>query len=192
MSKKDEKNEKNYPDSSEDVVELEFEDEGSTTKDKVAKLKSQIKTLQAEKQEYLDGWQRSRAEYANLKKSGESDKGKIIEILKTDLLENFLPVLDSFNMAFSNKKTWEAVDQNWRVGVEHIYNQLKSVMEEYGLEEIGKEGEDFNEEVHESVETEDTENESDDHKVSKVVQKGYRRGEYIIRPAKVKVYSFKK
>lgn len=166
-------------------IDFEFEDEGG---DKLAKLKEEIKKLRSERQEYLDGWQRSRADYTNLKKNTEDEKGKIVELLKTDILENFLPVLDSFNMAFSNKKTWEAVDPNWRVGVEHIYNQLKGIMEDYGLEEIGKAGEEFNEELHDAKEVIETDEEKNDHKIAEVIQVGYKKDEYIIRPAKVKIY----
>jgi molecular chaperone GrpE len=171
--------------------EIIFEDENETSKDKIKKIKDELKKVKEERQEYLDGWQRSRAEYANFKKETEDGRSRLAEIIQTGTLESFLPVLDSFDMAFSNKETWEAVDKNWRIGVEYIYNQMKSVMKEYGLEEINQIEVDFDPEIHQALETKDSENKDDDHKVAKIVQKGYKKGANVIRPAKVIIYKFK-
>src|SRR3989338_6958519 len=75
---------------------------------------------------------------------GEEDlKGMFSEAVRERILSRFLSVMDSFNLAFANKEAWEKVDPNWRQGVEHIYSQFSSVFEEYGVKEIGKEGEIF-------------------------------------------------
>ena len=72
--------------------------------------------------------------------------------MRERILTRFLTVLDSFNMAFANKDTWEKVDENWRKGIEYIYAQLNNIFEEYGVKEIGKEGENFDPNIHQSIE----------------------------------------
>ena len=113
------------------------------------------------------------------------------EAVRERILSRFLSVMDSFNLAFSNKEAWEKVDPNWRKGVEHIYSQFASVFEEYGVKEIGKEGESFDPNIHESVDLVSTSNKEEDHRVAKVIQKGYKLGERILRPARVNVYEYK-
>ena len=65
-------------------------------------------------------------------------------------------------------------------------------MEGYGLEEIDDTGKEFDPNIHVAIETEETKEEKDDHKISKTIQKGYKRGNEILRPAKVSVYEYKK
>jgi molecular chaperone GrpE len=97
------------------------------TKDAVKDLREKLKKAIAEKQEYMDGWQRSKAEFINARKRDEESRKEIIKFANEGLLMDIVPVLDSFTMAFSNKEAWEKVDQNWRIGVEHIYSQLKGI-----------------------------------------------------------------
>ena len=85
--------------------------------DQIKKLKEKIKELEKEKTEYLDGWQRARADYANLQKTTDEDKKRFREHFAARFVEDLLPVMDSFAMAMSNKEAWEKVDQTWRTGV---------------------------------------------------------------------------
>ena len=73
----------------------------------VKKLKEKIKTLEKEKQEYMNGWQRERADLINYKKMVENEKVEIVKYANENLLEEITQVLDSFEMAFSNKEAWE-------------------------------------------------------------------------------------
>jgi len=100
-------------------------------------------------------------------------------------------VIDSFNVAFANKEAWNKVDENWRKGVEHIYNQMNMIFEEYGVKPMGEVGENFDPNIHESVEMIPTDKKDEDHKVSEVIQKGYKLGDRVIRPARVNLYEFK-
>jgi molecular chaperone GrpE len=99
--------------------------------------------------------------------------------------------MDSFDMAFSNKEAWEKVDANWRTGVEYIYAQMNSVFENYGVQSIGKVGEKFNPEFHQSVEHIETDDQSKDDTIAQVLQKGYKTKDKVIRPARVKVFGYK-
>lgn len=172
-------------------VNLELEDIEENFQDKLKKLKEELKKCRKERQEYLDGWQRSRADYANLKIEEEKKRAQITEFTKEDLILQFLPALDSFDMAFANKEAWEKIDKNWRTGVENIYNQLISIFKENGIFEIGKIGVSFDPEFHQSVETIDTENKKEDGIIAQVVSKGYRMNGKVLRPARVKVSKFK-
>lgn len=155
---------------------------------KKEKLKEKIKVLEQEKNEYLDGWQRARAEMVNLKKNHLEEKKLFTSLGKESLLKEIIPGLDNFDAAFSNKEAWEKVDEGWRVGVEYIYSQFKIILENNGVEQFGEVGEDFDEKKHLSVENIETGNENEDGKISEVIQKGYKMGDKILREAKVKVF----
>ncbi len=183
---------KSLDEAEEDVVEFEFNEDGEEDlKKTLKKLRADLKQCKKEKEEYLTGWQKERADFANYKKQEDERKANYSESLREHILTRFLSILDSFNIAFSNKEVWEKVDLNWRIGIQHIYSQLVSVFEEYGVGEIGSLGEDFNPNVHESIETVETNKKEDNHKIAKVIQKGYKLGNRVIRPARVNVYEYK-
>ena len=179
-------------DADDDIVEFEYNADGEEDlKKTLKKLRADLKQVKKEKEEYLTGWQKERADFANYKK-GEDERNKFHrEATAERIVESFLPVADSFNLAFSNREVWEKVDQNWRTGVEYIFNQLKSALEEYGVTSFGEEGEKFDPNLHESIETIETVEKSKDHTIAKVIQKGYKQGTRILRPARVNVYEYK-
>lgn len=178
----------------EDVVFEESTEEGEALSagNKVKKLQEQIKELQKEKQEYLDGWQRARADYANLQKTTDEDKKRFKAVFAEKFVEDLIPVVDSFSMAMANKESWEKVDASWRTGVEYIYNQLMSALELHGLKLYGEVGDIFDPIKYEAVSEETTSDKSQDHKVAKVNQKGFLLGDSVLRPARVSVYTLKK
>lgn len=160
------------------------------TKDVVKKLREQLATARKEKEEYLTGWQRTKADYVNLQKEEEAKRRDLKKHVVASFIEELLPVLDSYDLAFSNKEAWEKVDANWRKGVEYIHAQLLKVLADHGVSEISpKEGEAFDHNIHESIENIPTENDSLDHTIAKVIQKGYRGESGVIRPARVNVYA---
>ncbi|MCA9356405.1 nucleotide exchange factor GrpE [Candidatus Nomurabacteria bacterium] len=167
--------------------DIEYTDEENTSKSKIDKLKSQIEKLKEEKQEYLDGWQRAKADYANQEKAHSDKMANLTKNLQLSLIEDLFPVLDSFNSAMSNKQVWESVDQNWRVGIEYIHKELYNILSKYNVEEYGSDGDDYNENIHEAMKTEDPTDISKPGTI-KVLQKGYKRGDQVIRPAKVIIY----
>lgn len=176
----------------EEVVEFEFNDDGEEDlKKTLKKLRADLKIAKKEKEEYLTGWQKERADFANYKKDEDTRKSMLSESMRERIISRFLSVADSFNMAFANKESWEKVDENWRKGVEYIYSQMNTIFEEYGVKEIGSAGEDFSPSIHESVETVETDKKELNHKIATVIQKGYKLGERVIRPARVNVYEYK-
>lgn len=194
-------NEENTPDvdvsseASSDDAEWEFVDTDSMgeelkDKDKIKKLREELKKAQKERMEYLTGLQRARADYANLQKESAENGTRIKDRTTESLVTDFLKIADSFDMAMSNAEAWNAIDSTWRIGVEYIYQQLQSIFNEYGVVSYGKEGDQFDPSLHTSITTEKTDDESKDHTIARVIQKGYRIRDRVIRPAQVVVWKF--
>jgi molecular chaperone GrpE len=184
---------KKNSDNSKEDEEIVFEEDNEnvssfTTSDK--KLKEKLKECEKERKEYLDGWQRSRAEFANLKKKSEEERLKQRVFGREEVLEEMFRALDSFEMAFRGE-AWEKVDSNWRTGVEYIYSQMLSSLESFGVTQIDPIGEKFDPNTHTSVESVATDDEKKDEIISDVIQKGYRSNDRIIRSPKVKVFNYK-
>lgn len=159
--------------------------------EKVKKLKAELAECQKQKQEYLDGWQRMKADMVNIKKREEEDRANFIKFAKEGIIEEILPTLVSFDMAMANKDAWEKVDANWRAGVEYIAKQLKTTLESHGLSEINPLGEVFDPARDEAIEHIPVADEKQDHTIVEVVQKGYKLHDKIIKAPRVKVGEYK-
>jgi molecular chaperone GrpE len=175
-----------------EVLEFEFNDDGEEDlKKTLKKFRADLKEVQKQKEEYLTGWQKERAEFANYRKQEDERRAMFSESMRERILTRFLTVIDSFNMAFANKESWAKVDENWRKGVEYIYTQMNTIFEEYGVKAIGEAGEVFDPNVYESIDVVETDKKELNHTVANVIQKGYKLGDRIIRPARVNVYEYK-
>ena len=200
--KKEDMNEDNLPDiddmpvtegnDSDDTEFEEVNEEGEVdARTTIKKLREKIKKLESEKKEYLDLSQRTRADYMNFKKEVESSRAEVKKFATKNLISELLPVLDAYDMAQVNKDAWEKVDQNWRVGIEYIFNQMKGVLEKEGVTQFGAVGELFNPELHESMEHVPVDDESKNNTIVQVLQKGYKMADTILRPARVKTGEYK-
>jgi len=158
----------------------------------IKKLREKLKTTQKERAEYLDGWQRAKADLINARQRDEADKKEFIRFANERLIDGLIPVLDSFELAFNNKESWEKADKNWRAGVEFIYHQLKKSLTDAGLEEINPLGEKFDSNRDEAAEYLPIESGSDEHKILAVLQKGYSLYGRPMRPPKVRVGEIQK
>lgn len=174
-----------------DDVEYEMDDEFAQTsgeQGKLKKLREQLKSEKQKTQEYLTGWQTERASFVNYKASEEKTRTERLSGMKLNLIADFFPVLDSFDMAFSNKEAWEKVDPAWRTGVEYIHTQFMNTLEQYNVQLINQLNVPFDPMLHEPADTIPTSDESQNDTIASIIQTGYRSGENVIRPAKVKVY----
>ena len=161
-------------------------------KEKLAKLKEKIKKLEAEKSEYMNGWQRERADFVNFKKRAEEERKEYIKFANESLLEEMLTVLESFDMAFMNKEQWNSVPENWRVGVEYIHSQLIKILDENGLKEfVPKIGDQFDPKLHVAEEMVAVEEKEKDNTVISIKKKGFKLNERVIIAPKVAVGEFK-
>lgn len=149
----------------------------------VQKLRARIKTLEKEKQEYLDGWQRMKADVVNRDKAAAEERSRVGDTVKEKILEDLLPVLDAFDAAFTGA-AWEKVDSNWRVGIEYIHSQFLKVLEDNNIKSFGAAGDIFDPMKHDLSGETSTE-EVQRNTVSKVLRKGYEIQGRTVRPARV-------
>lgn len=179
-----------------DIDDVSFEEtneEGELdAKATIKKLREKIKKLESEKQEYLDLSQRTRADYANFKKEVDENRVADRKFATKRFIESLLPVLDSYDMAQGNKEAWEKVDQNWRVGIEYIFGQLRTALENEGVVQYGKLGDAFDPNLHESMEQIAVSNENQNDTIVRILQNGYKMNDTILRPARVHVGHFEK
>ena len=177
----------------EDVEFVDSTEDGDAlpTKDIVKKLREELKTLRKEKEEYLTGWQRAKADYVNLQKESDARFARGKETGIEELTDSLLPALDAFDMAMGNKTAWEAVDKNWRQGIEYIHSKFLQSLADNKVTVISSIGAKFDPMLHESIESIPTDDESKDHIIESVIQSGYKIGERILRPARVKIFEYK-
>jgi molecular chaperone GrpE len=185
------KNNKNSEEENfEDVTFVESTEDGEelSGKDAVKKLREKLKICQKEKEEYLTGWQRAKADYINLQRELGDIKNHSSLLTKEKIIREFLPAIDGFDMAFANKEAWEKVDKDWRLGMEYIYQGFMRALLELGVERIDDVNVPFDPKIHQPIETINTDEKSKDHTIEKVTQIGYKMGDRIIRPARVNVF----
>ncbi len=148
-------------------------------------LRADLEKAQAQAAEYLDGWQRSRAEFANYKKRVEAEREEVRRASNEALLLKLLPVVDDFERAFQ-KIPREAAASPWVNGIHMILRKLQAILESQGVVPIQAAGQPFDPQQHEAVLLEETA-EHPDGTVMAELQRGYRLGERVLRPAQVKV-----
>lgn len=176
--------------SEEEPTEVDFEPEeefGSlgALKQKLALLKDELVQVKKERAEYLDGWQRCKADGVNARRDSLVSLETARQRAQEALIEEMIPVMDSFDMAMQGSG-WQLVEGTWRVGVENIANQLVRALEAGGAEYFGKTGETFNHEYHHAVA--ETDDEGDPHTIARVIRRGWKLKNRVIRPAEVIVF----
>jgi molecular chaperone GrpE len=163
------------------------EEEVDVTPQTIKKLRDRLRKCEAEKQEYLTGWQRSKADFVNARRKEAEEREVFVKVAGERVILELLPVLDSFDMAFARRAEWEATPPEWRAGIERIYSQLLSVLEAHGVSLIDPVGEMFNPAIHTAVASMPTDTKDDDNRVLEVAQKGFRLYDKLIRSPKVKI-----
>jgi len=163
--------------------EFILEEEAEASPAAIKKLRERLKAALQEKREYLEGWQRSRADYLNLKRDEEVRCMFERERIKVSLLEDLIPILDSFELAQAHAKNKE---------LQVLYKQLLSAIQKIGVERFGKVGEQFDPHRHEALREEEVDTVEKDHTVVTLERSGYSIGEHVVRPAHVSVGVYKK
>jgi len=136
-------------------------------------------------QDTQDQLKRALADYANLQRRVEQDKLQIADHFKSTFIVRILPVLN--NLEVSLKVLAIEASAGSRQGLEISINQFKKILQDWGVEEIKTEGE-FDPRLHEAIEVVEG---KEDNKITQVLEKGYRLGDKILRPARVKVEKIK-
>ncbi|MGH9031614.1 MAG: nucleotide exchange factor GrpE [Acidimicrobiia bacterium] len=139
---------------------------------------------QAERDEYLDSLRRVQADFENYRKRMLREQTALVERATEGLIEQLLPVLDSFELAVASAEDDGEELSKVRKGVELVYAELLGVLEKAGLSRIEASGKPFDPTEHEAVAQDDGEGEP---VVSDVLRTGYRLRGRVLRPAMVKV-----
>jgi|NGEPerStandDraft_6_1074524.scaffolds.fasta_scaffold50697_2 molecular chaperone GrpE len=148
----------------------------------IDELKSQLAEAQSQAAEYKDGWQRSVAEFQNLRRRVEADKAEMYQTAVGSIIKRYLPILDDMERAMQARPA----DLAWAEGVELICRKLQSILEAEGLKRIEAEGQKFDPNFHEAIGQEPAEG-VESGTVIGIVRNGYMLGERVIRPAMVRV-----
>ena len=164
---------------------MEKDKKEESFKEKIKELKKKLQECEKAKQEYLEGWQRARADFLNYKKEELKRVEGLIEFAKEGMILKILSILDNFEIAEKSLPQDLKEDKNIK-GLLLIKNQLKEFLKQNGVEEIELKGEKFDPAFCEVIEAiEDKEKESG--VVIEEIQKGYKINGRVLRPAKVKV-----
>lgn len=166
---------------SEEVTEIVQEQPAA---DLVA-LQVELEQLRTKSQEYLDGWQRERAEFANYKRRVEREREQVHQNATGTIVRRYLEVLDDLERALKNRPT-EGEGAVWAEGIELIYRKLLAILETEGVQLMEAAGQSFDPNYHEAISHEN----HPDHEsgqIIEVVKNGYLLGDRVLRPALVRV-----
>ncbi|MFQ5923371.1 MAG: nucleotide exchange factor GrpE [Anaerolineales bacterium] len=148
-------------------------------------LQHELDQAKAQAQEYLEGWQRARAEFANYKKRVTRDQEEARMRIAAETLTKYLGVIDDLERALKERPE-DGDAAAWAEGIELIYRKMYGVLETEGVEVIDADQKHFDPTMHEAI----SHDESEDHEggeIIEVVQPGYRMGDRVLRPAMVRV-----
>lgn len=147
----------------------------------------ELAKCQKQKEEYLAGWQRARADFLNYKKEEMERISGLMLYAHEEMILKVLPILDNFDLA--KKKLPEDLKNDENVkGVLQIRAQIAEFLKNYGIEKIKTIGEKFDPNLHEAVEEDsETESKAEKNTIVEEVQKGYLIQNRVLRAAKVKV-----
>lgn len=152
------------------------------------KLANEIENLRKEKEKLeeelsseKDKYLRMLAEYDNFRRRSQKDRENVYADAYSDALSELLPILDNIERAMAY-----ADSANFADGMNAIVSQISSAMEKLGIETFGNAGEPFDPMLHNAVMHVDDET-LGENVIADVFQKGYKKGDRIIRHAMVKV-----
>jgi len=154
-------------------------------KEKSENTESKTDTKESEIAELTDTLKRLQAEFENYKKRADKECSNTIKNANSGLIKELLPVLDSFELALKNENYENPEITKFHKGLELIYSQLYSILEDQGLRSIDTKNQKFDPFRHEVLMVKES-NEPED-KILQEFQKGYFLNENIIRHSKVMI-----
>ena len=142
-----------------------------------------LTVAQRERDEYLDLAKRAQADFENYRKRAAKEAAAAGARARSGLIRELLPVVDNLERALASS---DGADETFVQGVRLVYNELQGVLSRAGVEAIEPAGEPFDPTVHEALSTRESDG-AEAGVVLDVVEKGYRSGDTVIRPARVVV-----
>ena len=150
-------------------------------------LRSELEQALAKSEEYLQGWQRERAEFFNYKKRMERDQSQGSQNAIGNALRRYLDIADDLARALKNKnRPSEGDGAIWAEGIDLIYRKMLGAFEADGVKMMDTDSKYFDPNLHEAISHED----SPDHEsgqIIEIIQPGYTLGDRVLRPARVRV-----
>jgi len=176
-------NEEFYEMTGEEAAEADVEKntQGQGEKDVFVELEE----CRAKANEYLEGWQRARAEFANYKRRVEREQSQYQLNATGNVIRRYLDILDDLDRALKNRPQ-EGEGAAWAQGIELIYRKFQNLLEAEGVVAMDSEAQMFDPNFHEAISSED----SPDHEsgqIIEVLKQGYLIGDRVLRPALVRV-----
>jgi molecular chaperone GrpE len=144
---------------------------------------SETRTPEQERDEYLDSLQRLKAEFDNYRKRTAREYEALSERATESLVKELLPVLDDLERALEAAERHE--EAKLEEGVALVHRELSDTLRKHGVAEIETDGA-FDPHVHEALLAQPVEG-AEPGSVVEVLQKGYRLGDRVLRPARVVV-----
>ena len=163
--------------------ELEDQLEGAGAgQDSRQGTQTQIEQLTAERDRLLDRLARLQAEFENARKRAERERAEARDFVTASAVEQFLPVVDNFELALKSTGT----EKQLRSGVSLIVKQMEEILEKMQVKAVPTVGELFDPRFHEALGTVERDDIPDQH-VAEEVRRGYKIRERLLRPALVRV-----
>jgi molecular chaperone GrpE len=149
-------------------------------------LEEQVAALEAERDEHLNDLKRVAADFENYRKRVARDQESLVARAHERLVKELLPVLDDLERALAAAEGHQ--EAKLEEGVRLVHRELEAALRREGLAEIETNGR-FDPHVHEALLSQPSE--QDEGSILEVVQKGYRLGDRVVRPARVVVAAAK-
>ena len=150
---------------------------------KKSKAAIELAAIKTELEAKNDLLLRTAAEFDNFKKRTERERLTVAEFAKANIIKELLPILDNIVRA---EMLEDKTGEDYIKGIEMIVKQFVSLGDRLGICELAKVGDSFDPNCHEAVMHIEDEN-LGENVVAEVLQKGYKIGDTVIRPAMVKV-----
>jgi len=157
---------------------------GPVSRAEFDQLNVEVEKLRAERDQLLDRQARMQAEFDNARKRAERERQDYKDYATGSVVEQFLPVLDNFELALKSAGTTEQL----RSGVELIVKQMEDILRGLQVHPVATVGQEFDPRHHEAMGSVEREDLPDQH-VAEEVRRGYRLREKLLRPALVRVVS---
>ena len=155
------------------------------TGEKAEELKIELEKANQQAAENFEGWQRERADFLNYKKRIERDRVSNVQAITSDIVKNFLVILDDLERALKARPA-SGEGAAWAEGIELIYRKLQTQLEAKGVTRIPAESQEFDPNLHEAITHEDNPD-FESGQIIEVIEQGYLLGDRVVRPARVRV-----
>jgi molecular chaperone GrpE len=153
--------------------------------DELVVLRQELDKARTQEAEYLDGWQRARAELSNARKRFQREQEQAYGNAKADVLIRLLPIVDDLERAFETLPG-NLSSLTWTEGLRLVQHKFQVLLEQEGVVPIEAAGQEFDPFLHQAVTHEQSDEVPAGHVIGEL-QKGYRVSDRVLRPSVVRV-----